>query len=66
LETKLSSKKSLKEENHFMEQISIHILVRGDSLFFLADHSQPLGPGEPTSFYTFDLLLFQYAVRLIL
>jgi hypothetical protein len=66
LETKLPSKKSLKEEIHFMQQISIHIQVMGDKLFFLADHSQPLGPGEPTNFYTFDLLLFQYAVKLIL
>jgi hypothetical protein len=41
-----------------MQQISIHILVMGDPLFFLADLSQPLGPGGPNSFYTFALLLF--------
>jgi hypothetical protein len=39
METKLSSKKNSKEENHIMQQISRHILVMGDPLFFLADLS---------------------------
>ncbi len=38
----------------------------GDPPFFLVDLSQPLGPGGHTSFYTAALLLFQYAVKLIL
>jgi hypothetical protein len=49
-----------------MQQISIHIQVMGDPLFFLADLSQPLGPGGYTIFYAAALLLFQCAVKLIL
>ncbi len=52
-------KKHLKEQNHFMQHLSIHILVMGDPPFFLAVLSQPLGPGGHTSFCTSALLLFQ-------
>jgi hypothetical protein len=38
----------------------------GDPPFFLADLSQPLGPGGPTSFCTSALLLFHCGVKLIL
>jgi hypothetical protein len=56
----------LKEENHFMQHISIYILLMSDPPFFLAVNSKPLGPEGPTSFYTIPLLLFHYAVKLIL
>ncbi len=51
-ETKFSQKIQLKEENHFMQHISIHILLMGDPPFFLAANSKPLGPEGSTSFYT--------------
>jgi hypothetical protein len=38
----------------------------GDPPFFLAELSQPLGHGGPTSFCTAAVLLFQCAVKLIL
>ncbi len=49
-----------------MQHISIHILVIGDPPFFLAVNHKPLGPEGPISFFTSALLLFQYAVKLIL
>jgi hypothetical protein len=51
---------------HFMQHISIHILVMVDPPFFLAVNSQPLGPRGHTIFCTSALLLFQSAVKLIL
>jgi hypothetical protein len=48
-------KKHLKEQNPFVQQITIHILVMSGPPFFLADLSQPFGYGGPTSAYTLHL-----------
>jgi hypothetical protein len=68
LETKLSSKKKFEGRKPFYAtDINTYcILVMGDPIFFLADLSQPLGPGGPTSFYTLSAFPVPYAVKLIL
>jgi hypothetical protein len=64
-ETKFSIKKTFQGIKPFYAT-DISTYTSNDPPLFLADLSQPLGPGGHTSFYTAVILLFQCAVKLIL